>query len=65
MLKSVLRSEESVAAKSDWTANWVGKGASFGIECDGKKVLAGVKAVYDAEVGDYGWKGMCLYMKHN
>jgi len=49
----------------DWTGTFVGSGSSFGLSCEGTKILAGVKVKYDAEHNDIGWKGLCLGLVAN
>jgi len=51
--------------EGDWTSTFVGSGSSFGIECEGTKVLAGVKVKFNAANNDLGWKGLCLGLVAN
>jgi len=50
---------------ADWSDDWVGRGSSFGLECEGSKILAGFKFIYEEADNDFGWKALCLGLTRN
>lgn len=52
--------------EADWsTPGFEGRGASFGLECPGSKILAGLQMVYDEAHNDLGWRALCLALVAN